>query len=71
LIIYRGFGPIGEIMKISAQEVNTGGGSMVTIIECDQWDYIIVTSDEAVAAYASEDAFWDGSDPINSTFIKE
>ncbi len=57
------------MMKISAQEVNTGGGSMVTIITCDQWDYIIVMSDEAVGIYTDEDAFWDGSDPINSTFI--
>jgi hypothetical protein len=57
-------------MKISAQEVNSGGGSMVTIIECDQWDYIIVTSDEAVAAYASEDAFWNGDEALSANYIK-
>jgi hypothetical protein len=59
------------MMNLKAKEVNSGGGSMVTIIQCDQWDYILVTSDEAVVAYASEDAFWDGSDPISATFIKE
>ena len=49
-------------MEIIANEVNTGGGSIVTIIKCDLWDYIIVTNEECVCAYASEDAFWDGAD---------
>ena len=57
-------------MKISAQEVNTGGGSMATIIECDQWDYIIVTSDEAVGIYTDEDAFWNGDEALSATYIK-
>jgi len=60
-----------NMMNLKAKEVNTGGGSMVTIIECDQWDYIVVTSDEAVCIYTDEDAFWNGSDPISATFIKE
>lgn len=57
-------------MKVIASEVNTGGGSMVTIIKCDLWDYIIVTSDEAVAVYQSEEAFWDGEEALEATWIK-
>ena len=54
---------------LKAKEVNTGGGSMVTIIESTEWNYIIVTSDEAVAIYQSEDAFWDGEPSLESTYI--
>lgn len=55
---------------LKAKEVNTGGGSMVTIIESTEWHYIIVTSDEAVAIYQSEEAFWDGEPSLESTYIK-
>jgi len=51
-------------MNISAQEANTGGGSMVTIISSDSWDYVLITSEDVVTAYASEDDFWDSKDPI-------
>ena len=56
---------------LEAHEVNTGGGSMVTIIKSSEWrNYILVTSDEAVAIYQSEDDFWDGEAPLESTYIK-
>ena len=55
---------------LEAHEVNTGGGSMVTIIKSSEWNYILVTSDEAVAIYQSEDDFWDGKAPLESTYIK-
>lgn len=43
---------------------------MVTIIESSEWNYILVTSDEAVAIYQSEDAFWDGEPSLEYTEIK-
>ena len=55
---------------LKAKEVNTSGGSMVTIIESTEWNYIIVTSDEAVAIYQSEDDFWKQKDSLQSTYIK-
>ena len=55
---------------LKAREVNTGGGSMVTIIESSEWHYILVTSDEAVAIYQSEDDFWEGEPALLSTYIK-
>ena len=55
---------------LKAQEVNMGGGSMVTIIEYTEWNYIIVTSDEAVAIYQSEEDFWNQEDALQSTYIK-
>jgi|TARA_R110002074_G_C11968788_1_gene610437 hypothetical protein len=55
---------------LTATEVNTGGGSMVTIIESSEWNYILVTSDEAVAVYQSQQAFWDGEPALESTYIK-
>ena len=55
---------------LKAKEVNTGGGSMVTIIESTEWHYIFVTSDELVAIYQSEEAFWDGEDALQSAYIK-
>ena len=51
-------------MNISAQQVNTGGGCMVTIISSDSWDYVLIASDEVVTAYTSEDDFWDSKDTI-------
>jgi hypothetical protein len=57
-------------MKVIACEVNTGGGSMVTIIKCDLWDYCLVTNDESVAVYTQEDHFWEGEDPIEFTLVK-
>jgi hypothetical protein len=57
--------------ELTAKEVNTGGGSMVTIIESADWDYILVTSDEAVATYSTLDAFWDGEDALQTTIIKQ
>lgn len=55
---------------LTATEVNTGGGSMVTIIESSEWNYILVTSDEAVAIYQSKQAFWDGEPSLEYTEIK-
>lgn len=55
---------------LKAREVNTGGGSMVTIIESSEWHYILVTSDEAVTIYQSEDDFWEGEPALESTYIK-
>jgi uncharacterized membrane protein YjdF len=55
---------------LTATEVNTGGGSMVTIIESSEWNYILVTSDEAVAVYQSQQDFWDGEPALESTYIK-
>ena len=55
---------------MEAREVNTGGGCMVTIIECTHWDYVLVSNDECVAVYHSEDAFWDGEDCIYFTDVK-
>ena len=43
---------------------------MVTIIESSAWNYILVTSDEAVAIYQSEDDFWEGEPALESTYIK-
>ncbi len=43
---------------------------MVTIIESSEWNYILVTSDEAVAVYQSQQAFWDGEPALESTYIK-
>ena len=43
---------------------------MVTIIESSEWNYILVTSDEAVAIYQSEDDFWEGEPALESTYIK-
>ena len=57
-------------MILKSKEVNTGGGSMVTIIESSEWNYILVTSDEAVAVYQSQQAFWDGEPALESTYIK-
>ncbi len=57
-----------DILK--ATEVNTGGGSMVTIIEGLGWYYVLVVSDEAVGAYSSEEAFWNGEEPLFFTWIK-
>ena len=48
--------------NLVARETNTGGGCMVTIITNDEWDYILVTNDECVTAYRTEDEFWDGKD---------
>ena len=56
-------------MNIQAREVNTGGNSMVTIISSDSWDYVLITSDEVVTAYASEDDFWEGKDNIGFATI--
>ena len=57
-------------MLLKSKEINTGGGSMVTIIESSEWNYILVTSDEAVAVYQSQQAFWDGEPALESTYIK-
>ena len=46
-------------------EVNTGGGCMVNIITCDEWDYILVANEDCVTAYTSEDAFWDSEDCLD------
>ena len=51
-------------MLLKSKEINTGGGSLVTVIECDQWNYILVVSDESAAAYDNEEAFWDGLDAL-------
>lgn len=56
-------------MNIQAREVNTGGGCMVTIISSDSWDYVLITSDEVVTAYASEDDFWESKDTIGFATI--
>ena len=56
-------------MNIQANETNTGGGSMVTILTSDSWEYILVINDETAAAYNSEDEFFNGGDPIAFTFI--
>ena len=55
---------------LKAKEVNTGGGCMVTIIESTEWNYIIVTNDEVVAIYQSEDTFWGGEDALQVAHIK-
>ena len=55
---------------LTATEVNTGGGSMVTIIESSEWNYILVTNDEAVSVYQSQQAFWDGEPALEFTYIK-
>lgn len=47
---------------LTANTVNTGGGSIVTIIKCEEWNYILVSNEECVTAYASEEAFWEGED---------
>jgi hypothetical protein len=51
--------------SLTYSEVNTGGGSMVNIITCSDWDYILVANEDCVTAYASEDAFWDGEDCLS------
>ena len=43
---------------------------MVTIIESSEWNYILVTSDEAVAVYQSQEAFWDNEPALEYTEIK-
>ena len=58
-------------MKITSTEVNTGGGCMVNIITCDEWNYIMVTNEECVGIYESEDAFWDGEDNLTFAEIKQ
>jgi hypothetical protein len=52
--------------SIEAREVNTGGGCMVTIIQCPEWDYILATTEESVAVFKNEDAFWEnkGADAL-------
>lgn len=55
---------------LTATEVNTGGGSMVTIIESSEWNYILVTNDEAVGIYQSQEAFWDNEPALEYTEIK-
>ena len=52
--------------NIEAREVNTGGGCMVTIIQCPEWDYILATTEESVAVFKNEDAFWEnkGADAL-------
>ena len=42
--------------------INTGGNCMVNIITSTEWNYILVSNEDCVTAYASEDAFWDGDD---------
>jgi len=42
---------------------------MVTIISSDSWDYVLITSDEVVTAYASEDDFWESKDNIGFATI--
>ena len=56
-----------KVSQLKAREVNTGGNCLVTIIECELWDYILVTNDECVAMYKSEDDFWDGKDCLDAT----
>jgi hypothetical protein len=59
------------MFKITAKELNTGGGSMVTIIESDEWDHIMVTNDEVVAIYSTIDAFWGGENALQTTVIEK
>ncbi len=58
--------------EITAHETNTGGGSMVTMLESPSWDYVIVVSDEAVCIYEDADCFWDNpaTSVIAATWIK-
>jgi hypothetical protein len=58
--------------EITAHETNTGGGSMVTMLESPSWDYVVVVSDEAAAIYKDAEAFWDGAQDsaITATWIK-
>jgi hypothetical protein len=58
-------------MIISAREVNTGGGCMVTIINSDTWDYVLVVNDECTATYHSEDDFFDGVDALSFSYIAQ
>lgn len=57
-------------MKITATEVNTGGGCMVTIITNDEWNYVMVANEDCVCTYESEDAFWDGEDCLSYAEVK-
>ena len=57
-------------MILKSKEVNTGGGSIVTIIDSNEWGYVLVVNDEAVAVYQSQQAFWDGEPALESTYIK-
>lgn len=58
--------------NIEAHEVNTGGGCMVTIIQCPEWDYILATTEESVAVFKNEDAFWEneGGDELAIAWVK-
>ena len=56
-------------LYLQANEANTGGGSMVTIITSNQWSYVLVVNDEIVTAYKSEDDFFDGGEAIAFTYI--
>ena len=57
--------------NLEAYEVNTGGGCMVTIIKCPEWDYILTTTEECVAVYKNEDAFWEdqGDDALATAWV--
>ena len=59
--------------NLEAYEVNTGGGCMVTIIKCPEWDYILATTEESVAVFKSEDAFWEdhGADALAIAWVKD
>ena len=43
---------------------------MVTIIDSNEWGYVLVHSDEAVAAYQSEEDFWDGVPALAATYTQ-
>ena len=57
-------------MILKSKEVNTGGGSIVTIIDSNERGYVLVVNDEAVAAYQSEEDFWDGVPALSATYTQ-
>tara|TARA_R110002074_G_scaffold401923_2_gene602259 strand:- start:464 stop:772 length:309 start_codon:yes stop_codon:yes gene_type:complete len=49
---------------INSYEANTGGGTVVTVVECDAWDYVMVYTDEFNALFKDAESYFNGGDAL-------